>query len=205
VLPRPVKAQESPHGTVLASRVGPPLYDVAQGMLRYSNNMTAEVLGLSASRARLDARPRTLAESAAAMSGWSHARLGMADSRFVDHSGLGYGSRMTAADMVRILAAEGNAETLRPILRPFNLGEDDRGGSVLAKTGTHNFVSALAGYLDVDPDRRLAFAIFCADTDRRDAVPPALRERPSGSVGYSRRARNLQRELLRLWAGRLTA
>jgi len=198
------RAYEPPAGTVLVRHRSPPLTDILRGMLRYSTNLTAEVAGMSASGAAGE-MPVSLYGSAVAMNSWVAERFGAGETLLVDHSGLGYGSRMTAADMVRILAAEGNAAALRPILRPFNLGEDDRGGSVLAKTGTHNFVSALAGYLDVDADRRLAFAIFCADTERRDAIPPSLRERPSGSVGYSRRARNLQRELLRLWAGRLAA
>ena len=202
-LKRAERAYQPPEGTVLARHVSPPLVDLLRGMLRYSTNLTAEVTGLHASAAGGE-MPDSLYGSAAGMNAWVAERFGADGALLVDHSGLGYGSRMSAADMVKILAGAGSDEALMPILRPFSLGAEANGGRVLAKTGTHNFVSALAGYLDVESGRRLAFAIFCADAERRDAIPPALRERPSGSRSYARRARNLQRELLRLWAGRMS-
>ncbi|MEO0358587.1 MAG: D-alanyl-D-alanine carboxypeptidase, partial [Pseudomonadota bacterium] len=78
-----------PEGTrVLAQTHSAPLTDIAKDMLRYSTNLTAEVLGFAASRVS------TLQESAQALSTWVDAR-GM-QSQFVDHSGLGVASQVTA-------------------------------------------------------------------------------------------------------------
>jgi len=202
-LTEPARTGSPPEGRVLARHVSPPLVDILGGMLRYSTNMTAEVTGLHAGDAAGD-MPETLRGSAAAMNGWVAERFGARDTALVDHSGLGYGSRMSTSDMVRILSGAAGDDRLAPLLRPVTLGGETHGAAAVAKTGTHNFVSALAGYLDLETGRRLTFAIFCADTARRDGIPPEFRERPPGSRGYARRARALQKDLLRLWAGRLT-
>jgi len=193
-----------PVGEVLARHRSAPLVEILKGMLRYSTNITAEVAGLHAGAASGE-MSATLYGSAAEMNAWVAGRFGARDTMLVDHSGLGYGSRMSAGDMVRILSGAARDDRLSPLLRPVNLGDRSYGAAAMAKTGTHNFVSALAGYLDLKSDRRLAFAIFCADAARRDGIPPELRERPPGSQGYARRARALQKDLLRLWANRLTA
>lgn len=199
VLSQATRTLARPEGLVLARHRSEPMADVLRGMLRYSTNLTAEVAGLHASAASGD-MPQSLTSSAAHMNAWASGRFGATRTALLDHSGLGYGSRMTAGDMAAILTGANRADALRPLLRPVTLGENGRGSTVLAKTGTHNFVSALAGYIDRDDGRRLAFAIFCADTPRRNAVPIALRERPRGSRSYANRARRLQKDLLRHWS-----
>jgi hypothetical protein len=63
--------------------------------------------------------------------------------------------------------------------------KDDKGAvikghpvKVLAKSGTLNFVSGLAGHIVPPPifwdGRELVFAIFSGDPERRDAVPVSL-------------------------------
>ena len=90
------------------------------------------------------------------------------------------------------------------ILRPVNLkaakGEEKlpAGVAAIAKTGTLNFVRGLAGYIDTAQGRRLAFAIFSEDLQRRaSAAEPA---KTSGSRGWRNRARALERRLVRDWA-----
>jgi D-alanyl-D-alanine carboxypeptidase/D-alanyl-D-alanine-endopeptidase (penicillin-binding protein 4) len=78
--------------------------------------------------------------------------------------------------------------------------EDMPNAPVQAKTGTLNFVNALTGYVDAPDGTELAFAIFCADVERRDALPMSQRERPEGGRSYAGRARHLQRELIERWA-----
>lgn len=185
-------------GDVLARHRSPDMLEILGGMLRYSTNLTAEVAGMQASGISGVA---PLKRSAADMNGWTQRTFGCGRTYLMDHSGLSYGSRMTAADMVKILSWAGAGGQLHPLLRPVNLGDDTRGATVVAKTGTHNFVSALAGYLDQKSGRRLAFAIFCGDPDRRNAVPLAQRERPHGARGYANVARRLQKDMLRDWAG----
>jgi len=70
---------------------------------------------------------------------------------------------------------------------------------VVAKTGTLNFVSALAGYLRTAGGRDLVFAIFTVDPDRRARAIAAQDEVPEGARGWNQRARRLQQQLLQRW------
>ena len=69
-----------------------------------------------------------------------------------------------------------------------------------AKTGTLNFVSGLAGFVDTRDGRQMVFAIFCADLPRRDALSRAEMERPEGGAAWNRRAKGLQQDLIERWA-----
>jgi len=183
-----------------------PLTEVLREMLKYSTNLTAELAGLTASQSE-GVPVSSLRSSALRMSGWAARRMGVRGLHLVDHSGLGSGSGMTPAAMVEILRQGGAAA---PLLKPVNLSLDRKrpspdGVTVLAKTGTLNFVSALVGFLRTKGGRDLCFAIYTADLARHDAVPPEARERPPGLQGWLRRSRQLQKELIRAWAARADA
>jgi D-alanyl-D-alanine carboxypeptidase/D-alanyl-D-alanine-endopeptidase (penicillin-binding protein 4) len=96
---------------------------------------------------------------------------------------------------------------LPSLLKPFALRDAkgrevrDHPVSVVAKTGTLNFVSGLTGYIAPPDGRTLVFAIYAADTARRDAVPMDMREEPPGGVAWTKRARMLQSQLIEGWAG----
>lgn len=187
-LPAPQTTGTSAGGTVLAQVAGAPLPEVVRDMLRHSTNITAEALGLTASGAG------GLEASAGRMSDWLRATHGV-DSRFVDHSGLGGTSRISAEAMAGALR---RCAWLGDLMRPFPTGEKGRPGpQVRAKTGTLNFVSGLAGF--VDTPRPLVFAIFAADTARRDSLANGDRERPAGGPEWTRRARTLQGKLIERW------
>jgi D-alanyl-D-alanine carboxypeptidase/D-alanyl-D-alanine-endopeptidase (penicillin-binding protein 4) len=126
-----------------------------------------------------------------------------------DHSGLGGRSRVTARGLATILQKAGvEGRGLREILRDVGM-KDDKGGvikghpvKVVAKSGTLNFVSGLAGHvIPPAPGRELVFAILSGDPERRDAVPVALREEPEGAGAWTKRARRLQGQLISRWAG----
>ncbi len=179
------------------------LVPMLQGMLKYSTNLTAEAVGLAASMkiGGVD----DLSASGARMGGWAMANFGIAGATFRDHSGLGYASAITPGDMARILAAN---PQISPLLKKVNLSTDKsvpdlKNVEVRAKTGTLNFVSSLAGFVDTAGGRKLSFAIQTADTARRDAIPPAERERPPGSRSWANRSRRLQKQLIREWASRI--
>ena len=205
VLPAPEVVDTLPGGEELSRVEGPILVEMLRSMLKYSTNLTAEISGMSAS-STYGPGLASLDVSAGRMAGWARSTFGTMGVRFRDHSGLGYGSEMSARDMVQILAAN---RQIRPFLKTVNLTLNKgrpapKGVEVHAKTGTLNYVSSLAGFVTSPNGRPLCFAIFGADTERRDAIPPEARERPPGARTYSRRSRQLQKELIRGWVSRFT-
>lgn len=201
VLREPEFLTDEPSDPVLATVESAPLAIVLTDMLKHSTNLTAEIVGLSSSVAN-GVPVGSLLGSGSRMAGWAIEAFGRGGAQFRDHSGLGYGSVLSAQDMVHILVPNGQ---IAPLLKPFKLALDKNnpapsGVEVRAKTGTLNFVSSLAGYVKTTGGRELCFAIFTADTERRDAIPPEARERPKGAKGWSRRSRTLQKKLIRGWA-----
>lgn len=193
-----------PGGKVLVRRASPPLTEILRGMLKYSNNLTAELVGLAATRQR-QGQPVDVAASARAMTFWAREALGMADARLADHSGLSEASRMTAEGMARALARVHGEAALAPILKPFAMRDGAAGNGadqlvkVRAKTGTLYFVSSLAGYVTGADGRDLAFAILTANLDLRADIDSRQEARPPGSVAWNRRSRQLQQNLIARW------
>ncbi|ESW60813.1 MAG: D-alanyl-D-alanine carboxypeptidase [Rhodobacter sp. CACIA14H1] len=201
-LPEGRRVARLPGGQVVAELAGEPLPDVLRRMLRWSTNLTAEVVGLSSSGAG------GLRASGGAMSDWARGRLG-AEGRFLDHSGLGGDSRVAPVEMVKALVASQGTPSgrgLKAVLRDLGMRDGDGEAvespvKVIGKTGTLNFVSGLVGFVQPPSGRELAFAIFCADVARRDRLSVAEREQPAGGKAWNRRARKLQGQLIARWAG----
>lgn len=194
----------APGGAVLAIHQSAPLRDILRDMLKYSNNLIAEAVGLSASAVRGDGH--TLRSSAREMSRWARSTLGMSDANFVDHSGLGGDSRVTASAMARALARVYVDGALKPILKPIPM-RNENGGidkshpiKVMAKTGTLYFVSSLAGYMTAPDGTELAFAIFTANDKLRAGIDSKSGQRPQGAAGWNRRSKRLQQQLIERWS-----
>ena len=191
------------HGIVTYQ--GIPLTELMRGMLRFSTNLTAEAAGLATTKMRTR-QNRGLRTSALGMARWADARANGIAPFFVDHSGLGDQSRVTAADMVRFLQADGVSPALRPIMKSIPLVDDNRQRiaddivTIHAKTGTLNFVSSLAGYMRTSKGRDLAFAYFAADIPARERGTLLGSENPPGARSWNRAARALQNDILRHWA-----
>ena len=205
-LPAPQSGRAQPGDQVLAEHRSAPLTTILRDMLRFSTNITAECTGLAASL-RAGASVARLSQSGAAMSRWLSGRYGLGGLSFVDHSGLGDASRVTAQDMAALMRAAHGEGMLAPLLREQTLrdGEGralaDHPLRVQAKTGTLHFASTLAGLATPRRGgRTIAFAILAADLPRRAAIPDGERERPRGAQGWSRRARALQQALVERWA-----
>ncbi|WP_424940358.1 D-alanyl-D-alanine carboxypeptidase/D-alanyl-D-alanine endopeptidase [Aliiroseovarius sp. S253] len=202
-LPRPLTQDGAANGDVLVTHSSMPVAEIVKGMLKYSTNLTAEVVGMAAS-VEAGGAPADLAGSAAMMSNWAKDAVGTRRLSFADHSGLSDQSIVTARDMVKALISLSPDGELAPLLKNIQPNSDlllDGGShSIRAKTGTLNFVSALAGYVTTPNGRELAFAIFTADMERRGAIQKAFRERPQGARGWSRRSRGLQHDLIARWS-----
>lgn len=196
----------APQGSLVAEHASQPLPVLLRDMLEFSTNITAETIGLSASRARGGA-PGSLAASAQLQAEWVRQTFGLSTLRLADHSGLGAASRISAADLARFFRQTQRTGVLTPLLRSLPMRDANNAVvrnhqlSVAAKTGTLNFVSALGGSYDVPGSaRNLSFGFIAADLPRRAAIPESQRDAPQGTREFNRSARRLQQQLLERWA-----
>ena len=206
LLKAPEIVADLPEGTIVARADSPPLADMLAGMMKYSTNLTAEAAGLAASMAN-GVPVAGLVGSGSRMAGWAETHFGVRGVAFRDHSGLGYKSEISALAMAEILRRN---PAVAGLMKPVRIPDPGRsagaamdGVEVVGKTGTLNFVSTLTGFLTMPSGRKAVYAIFTADTVRRDAIPPEQRERPRGARGWAQRSRGLQKALLAEWAGRV--
>lgn len=203
-LPTPVVIDARVSGTVVAETSSAPLRSVLRDMLKYSNNLTAEIVGMAATQS-MTGQALPIAQSAQAMCNWLIAQAALAACDLVDHSGLGGDSRISARDMSQALHHFKSRLPLKPILKEFALLDENRRVikdhplDVHAKTGTLNFVSSLAGHVTLPNGADLDFAIFSGDLDRRAQLPVSQRERPDGGAAWNRRAKTLQQVLIERW------
>ncbi len=204
VLKNPKVVDRAQAGTTLVAHQSDDLRTILRAMLRFSTNVTAEMVGMAASVKR-NSRVNSLRASANEMNRWSNATLGTKSMKLVDHSGLGGSSKVTADDMVQVLIKAHQNAVLRPILKPVAM-RDANGGIVKnhplkvdAKTGTLNFVSGLGGYMTARDGTVLAFAIFAADEATRSRLSKANRESPPGARSWNRRAKTMQQKLIERW------
>ena len=95
-LPAPVRVRTRAEGPVIGVQHSDPLLVIVKSMLRFSTNLSAEILGLMASGER-----GSLSASAAKMNTWAQARLGLANATFQDHSGLSDRTRISPISFAR--------------------------------------------------------------------------------------------------------
>ena len=205
ILKEPKVISRAPIGKLIASHQSDELSSILKGMLRYSTNITAEMVGMSATLKRIG-NVQNLESSASEMNRWAEVTMGLQDIRLVDHSGLSGRSRMNSDDMVIALIKVDTKETLRPILKPVAM-RDNKGRPIKAhpikvdaKTGTLNFVSGLAGYITAHDGTVMAFAIFAADNETRSQLSKTNREAPQGARPWNRRAKTMQQKLIKRWS-----
>lgn len=193
------------------------LAPMLRAMLRNSTNITAELVGFAATHAG-QAEVLTPTGSAAAMNAWASQLagfpLGDPGFRLANHSGLSTESRVSPRRLVEVLtavarrepageAARGLPERIAMLLKDYSVAAksvdlDYKNLDIAAKTGTMDYVRGLAGYIVTPSGRRLAFAIFSNDIDRR----------PDGEIQridkrWMARAREFERGLIRSWVRRL--
>ena len=206
-LPKAAPATRVPRGTVLGRVLSADLRRIQTDMLRWSNNLTAEVLGLSATQVA-GGRVGSLRASAQAMGRWVARQSGTNRPNLFNHSGLSYQSRISAREMAGFLAAQSSQRGLDGILREVTL-ENARGDGVelpgirvLAKSGTLDFCRGLAGYIEKNGQNRYAFAVFAADPAARRVIPAGA-DHPSGTRGWRDVAKTQEKALIYRWASAL--
>ncbi len=203
-LPEPQAVGSAQGGAILAEHRSDTLTSILRGMLRYSTNLTAETVGLAATQ-HAGHSVRALAASAERMNAWARTEHGVRGMAFVDHSGLGEGSRVSPRAMAAYMRSALSHGVLPDILRDHAMrdaqgrGQADHPISVHAKTGTLNFVSALTGFAQPRGGRRIVFSIMSADLPRRRAIRADAGERPAGTRTWTGRARTLQQDLIERW------
>lgn len=204
-LPAPRPGRAPADATLVARHDSAPLAELARAVLRYSNNLSAEMIGLGAAR-RLEPSVGTLARSAAVLSAWSVRHGPPTDwraLRLLNHSGLTSASRVTPAEMVALLRGAG------PALWDLLPGADDGKAlppGVFAKSGTMAYARGLTGVLTTTSGRRLGFALFIGDEARRRALDATL-DRSSAALppearAWLVRARALEADILADWIAR---
>ncbi len=210
-LPAP-EAGYVPAGAAAIGEVqSPMLAEILTGLLRYSNNPEAELIGLAASR-QLTGKTLGLSASSAALVHWLEQQAPGADWRGLrlnNHSGLDPGNRVSPRQMLellRLIAAEPTLLALLP-------GRDEDGDiadpakrtgrTITGKSGTMDYARALAGFFPGRDGRLLTFAIFIFDESKRAALDAAMDRRvidsPPAAIAWTRRARSLDDAILKSW------
>ena len=192
-----------------------PLSKLLAGVLRYSNNLSAELIGQVAAR-RLSGRPVSLWESAALLTNWYRTQLPRTDwQEFVciNHSGLSSLSRHTPRQLAAILTSgwhipkQGPARGLDFLsLLPVRGSTQDGRTTVRAKSGTMNYADGLAGYLTAESGRQLGFVILLTDFSRRAALDATFDIRFASASPdaqkWTKRAKRFERMLVETWRQR---
>jgi D-alanyl-D-alanine carboxypeptidase/D-alanyl-D-alanine-endopeptidase (penicillin-binding protein 4) len=209
----PLRGIAPPGAQILAVHESVPLRYLVRDMLVYSNNMMAEIIGLSAAArlgdvsGGLDVAGELLLDRLAGLMpevDWRGAELG-------NLSGLDGTGRLTPRQLAAIVRYGWQSDAL-PALLPgggwsgtLSRRFDGTGQAlrVWAKTGTLNYGSALAGYVFPMTDRPAVFATMVSDTGARaayDALLPYPGPAAQAAAGrWLGRARALQDSLVESW------
>jgi D-alanyl-D-alanine carboxypeptidase/D-alanyl-D-alanine-endopeptidase (penicillin-binding protein 4) len=205
-LPEPQAGIVPSDAALVATVESPPLADVMTGLLKFSNNMTAELIGLATSR-RLTGKVLDPLASSAALGDWLRQHLSYVDwtgFKLVNHSGLSSDSRASPRQLAAILMAMAREPVLAGM--PNRIMGDDPKAEAAAKSGTMDFACGLAGFLTGKSGRRLAFAIFVLDREKRIALDASFDRRvlapTPGARNWLGRARGLENTLLKGWRER---
>jgi D-alanyl-D-alanine carboxypeptidase/D-alanyl-D-alanine-endopeptidase (penicillin-binding protein 4) len=211
-LPMPEPGHVPANAVVIGRVDSAPLSEILSGLLRYSNNTEAELIGLAASR-KLTGRSLSLADSSKALSKWLEQQAPEVDWQgfhLANHSGLTSRSRISARQMMALLILIAQDQGLLATLPP----RDEDGGvadpakpaagrPITGKSGTMDYARALAGFFPAQNGRPLAFVIFIFDAQRRARLDATMDRRivdPSPDAqSWNRRARALDDALLKFW------
>ncbi len=206
-LPDPVSGVVPADAMLIGQVESPPLSEIIKGLLKFSNNITAELIGATAMQ-KLTGRVLTQQESGAALSAWLKDRFPAVEWRgltLVNHSGLGNRNRVSPRQIAGILTALSRDPVLAGLMN--RIMTDDPKAEAAAKTGTMDFACGLGGLFTGKSGRRFAFAMFVTDRDKREKLDVTFDRRvltpTPGAENWLGRARSLENALLKDWRDRL--
>ncbi len=210
--PQPGRVPENV--TPLHTHWSAPLPEVATGVLKHSNNLSAELIGQVTSR-KLMGHPLPVRESATAVANWYRRTLPNGPWEGLvcaNHSGLSTGTRISPRQLAAILrhgwTVSAGVVPFPELLTPPRW-ERFKGApipNVRAKSGTMNYADGLAGYLTAASGRQLGFAILLTDFAKRLTMDETQDVRveagDSSSRSWMRGAKGLERGLVASWMAR---
>jgi len=219
-LPGPEPGRVPENAAVAIQLKSLPLIDVVRLGLEFSNNLVSELIGSTAAR-RLSGKSESLDRTSQGLQRWIRSELPNTDWRgctVPNHSGLAASARISPRQMATVLEYAwwrrygGWAfSSLLPMSGWRGAFDDrfaDRGDEtrVRAKTGTMHFAKGLAGYLLTESGRKLAFALYITDFEKRrryDANPRRLAPETQVSVqAWIAAAEAKEERLVRDWISR---
>lgn len=198
-LPDPESGRAPAEARPAALTESRPLPDIVRLLMKHSNNLTAELLGLNAARV-VAGRTLPLDLASSEIGSWYAGLLpgaGWASYAPLNFSGLTSAGRVTPNQIAAILARGAQSDyggrslvelmparsvdvveetkvktkaTKERKSRVVTVNRTKKVGTTYAKTGTMAYVRGLAGYLDAASGRRFVFAIFVNDPVERAAL-----------------------------------
>lgn len=204
-LPKPEIRHYSAKGKVLAKVESETLFKNIQLMLKYSNNLLSEVVGLSATK-KFSGDNREIKVSAKIMGSWLENKIGNYEGNFSDHSGLGVGSMMSSHELIRFLKnSEWQASAIN-LMQSFKVKKTQSStlksyiNFIKAKTGTLNYVGNMAGYIETKSGRKLLYVILGSNLEKRNRLIKSDRDNPPEAKIWNKKIRSLQLDLIESWA-----
>lgn len=216
-LPEPERGKTPEDARLLAVHESPTLLELCEGLLEYSNNLTAELLMLATAK-KLSGKGQSLEASAQTTKSWLQQHIPAlhdTDFQYWNGSGLTPRNRLSPVQTIAALSyadRRWRGKTRYISLLPIagwtgtlrrRMVEPDTAFRIWAKTGSISYASAIAGYLNTESGQTLLFAIFVNDIARREEFD-AQRERHQpadirAAQRWNRTARAMEEDLLRLW------
>jgi len=204
-LPKPEIRHYPIKGKVLAKAESEPLFNNIQLMLKYSNNLLSEVVGLSATK-KFSGDKKEIKASAKIMGSWLENKIGNYRGNFSDHSGLGVGSMMSSHELVRFLKNSEWQTSAINFMQNFKVKKTQSSALksytnfIKAKTGTLNYVGNTVGYIETKSGRKLLFVILGSNLEQRNRLNKSDRDNPPEAKIWNKKIRSLQLDLIESWA-----
>ncbi len=220
LMPQPASGRAPKNTRIIHKHYSQPLWNIMKGGLKYSNNLTAELVGLVASLNSANAR-LPMPKSASLMTQWIrglHPRLDWNGFSNINHSGLSRKARYSASHLACILqhafalypkgSTNGGVQSpgFEDLLPRLNWEEElgPNATTVAAKSGTMSYADGLVGILRTSRNNALGFAILVTDFEERKIYDSKmLTVTPTHSkkaLDWTERAKSFEKALLKQWS-----